>query len=69
MDDNKKWLVEIIFRYIKLIFGIIVTFFPFSFQSPIKEIMISLGILIVLTSGIKIQFSPHSLPVVRPEEI
>lgn len=68
MDDKEKLLgiLEILFRYLKVILGITITFYPFKYGSPFDEIISILGILVILTSGIKITFRPDSLPVVKP---
>lgn len=59
-------ILEILFKYLKIILGIIVTFYQFNYGSPFDEFITILGILIILTSGIKIEFKHNSLPIIKP---
>ena len=64
--DERIWLLEILLRYLKVILGIIITFYPFNYGSLFDEIITILGILIILTSGIKVAFQPDSRTVIKP---
>jgi len=63
----KMWLLEILFKYLKVVLGVTITFYSFNYGSPFDEIITILGVLIILTSGIKIEFCHDSLPVVKPD--
>jgi len=67
MDDEKKrWWADMIFRYAKLVAGVFITFFPFNLTYPFKEIITILGVLVVLSAGIEIEFRHRDLPVIKP---
>ena len=51
------------FKVIKFFVGIVITFFPFNFGSPFKEIITALGALIILSAGIEVRFSPKESSV------
>ena len=57
-EANKMW-----FKASKFFVGVVITFFPFGFNSPFKEIIASLGALIILSSGLKVQFSPKEISI------
>ena len=50
-----KWSV-VVFFYIRLIMGLIIAFYPWTYEFPVDAIFNGLGILIMLTSGISISF-------------
>ncbi len=60
-------LLGILFKYLKVVLGILIVFYQFNFGSPFDEIITILGVLIILTSGIKIEFRHDSLPVIKPD--
>ena len=64
--DGKIYLLEILFGYIKMFTGFIVMFYPFDYGSPFDEVITFLGILIVITSGIKVEFKHDFSSVVKP---
>lgn len=47
----------IIILWVRLILGTIILFYPFNFITPYKEILVLIGSLIILTSGIEVKFS------------
>lgn len=56
----------LIFLYLRVIAGIIIMFYPFGASSPWKEIIILIGGLIILTSGIKVSFSNIFKEISKP---
>jgi len=66
MDDNKIELLEVLFKYLKVALGVIITFYPFNYGFLFDEIITILGVLIILTSGIRVAFHHDLRSVVRP---
>lgn len=66
MEDKKiNWAI-IIFMYLKLIGGIIIVFYPFTLKFPFSEIIRVGGMIIALTSGLKVKFFPDFSGVIKP---
>lgn len=66
---DKKFQVSkglLIFLYIRLFSGLIVMFYPFQVSGWTKNIIIVLGGLIILTSGIEVKFNHIFKSITKP---
>lgn len=68
MTNKKKHISKglLIFLYIRLFAGLIMMFYPFSISAWTKNIVIVIGGLIVLTSGIEVKFNHIFKSVAKP---
>lgn len=51
------------FKVTKFISGLVITFFPFGFDTPFNEIMTGLGALIIVSAGIDVKFFSRGVSV------
>ncbi len=66
MINEKIWWMRILLGYLKLTLGTIITFYNFGFNSPYEEILHVLGVLVMVTSGLKIKFIQDFETIVKP---
>ncbi|MAG01876.1 hypothetical protein CMI42_00925 [Candidatus Pacearchaeota archaeon] len=64
--DKKIQLLEIFFKYLRITLGVVITFYEFNYGTPFNEIITVIGLLIILTSGIKVAFTYDQSTVVKP---
>ncbi len=67
--SNKKITIRtgfLVFLYIRLFAGLIIMFYPFPVDGWAKNIVIVIGGLIVLTSGIEVKFNHLFKSITKP---
>lgn len=56
----------LIFLYLRLFAGLIIMFYPFAIDGWTKNVVIVIGGLIVLTSGIEVKFNHIFKSITKP---
>ena len=66
---NKKITIStgyLIFLYIRLFTGLIIMFYPFQISEWANNILLVVGGLVVLTSGIEVKFNHLFKSIIKP---